>query len=156
MCCASAAKPRSSDLTSEEGRLLNTFLQDFVRGREEGFCRKLPEGHGVRAIALRSTTNVVDTLKSIIEIRQACLAALYPDEPSRELLLRELDTDESTACYDCMFEQWLDDDSHWREEQGAIYKRRAHYWKTVNTYAARLRREASRAWVPSSRLIMAA
>ena len=75
-------------MTSEEKHLLDTFLQDFFWKKEEGFCRKLPEGHGVRAIALQSTTNVVDTLKSIIDIRQACLGALCPDKPSRELLPR--------------------------------------------------------------------
>ena len=111
-------------MTSEEKQLLDTFLHNFFWKKEEGFCRKLPEGHGVRAVALQSTTNVVDALKSIIDIRQACLGALYPDKPSRELLLRELDTDESTVCYEFMFEKWVSDDSHWREEQEATYGNR--------------------------------
>ncbi len=145
-------------MTSEEKHLLDTFLQDFFWKKAEGFCRKLPEGHGVRAIALHSTTNVIDTLKSIIDIRQACLAALYPDNPGRELMLGELDADESTACYEFMFEKWVSDDSHWREEQEATYSNRANKWKPFNTYvvcAARLWREASRARVVSSGLAMA-
>ncbi len=125
-------------MTSEGKDLLDTFLQDFFWEREEGFCRKLPEGYGVRALALRSTTNVVDTLKSIIDIRQACLAALYPDKPSRELLLRELDTDESTACYHFMFQKRLGDDSHWRQEQEATYRKSAKKWKPFNTYVQRV------------------
>ncbi len=69
-------------MTSEEKHLLDTFLQDFFWKKEEGFCRKLPEGYGVRAIALQSTTNVIDTLKSTIDIRQACLGALCPISPA--------------------------------------------------------------------------
>ncbi len=125
-------------MTSEEKRLLDTFLQDFFWEREEHFCRKLPEGHGVRAIALRSRTDVMGLLQSIVAIRQACLSLMYPEVPLQELLFRELDTDESRACYQYMFEQWLADDSHWRQEQGAIYTRRADYWKPFNAYTKRV------------------
>ena len=37
-----------------------------------------------------------------------------------------------------MFEQWLADDGHWREEQEAIYRRRAHYWSPFHAYIKRV------------------
>ena len=80
----------------------------------------------------------MDLLQSIVAIRQACLSLMYPKVPLQELLFRELDTNESTACYEYMFDQWLADDSHWREEQGAIYRRRADYWKPFDAYTKRV------------------
>jgi len=80
----------------------------------------------------------MDLLQSIVTIRQACLGLMCPEVPLQELLFRELDTDESRACYQHMFEQWLADDSHWRQEQGAIYRRRADYWKPFNAYTKRV------------------
>ncbi len=47
----------------------------------------------------------MDLLQSIVTIRQACLSLMYPEVPLQELLFRELDTDESRACYEYMFEQ---------------------------------------------------
>ncbi len=119
-------------------KLLDTFLRHVFWESEQGFCRKLPVGHGVRAIALRSRTNVMGLLQSIVAIRQACLSLMYPKVSLQELLFRELDTNESTACYEYMFDQWLADDRHWREEQGAIYRRRADYWKPFNAYTKRV------------------
>ncbi len=133
-------------MTSDEKKLLDTFLRDVFWESEQGFCRKLPVGHGVRAIALRSRTNVMDLLQSIVTIRQACLSLMYPKVPLQELLFRELDTNQSTACYEYMFDQWLADDSRWREEQGAFQR----------VHEARLRREAFRARDLSSGLVMAA
>ncbi len=80
----------------------------------------------------------MDLLQSIVTIRQACLSLMYPKVPLQELLFREFETNQSTACYEYMFDQWLADDSHWREEQGAIYRRRADYWKPFNAYTKRV------------------
>ncbi len=79
-------------MTSDEKQLLDTFLRDVFWESEQGFCRKLPLGHGVRTIALRSRTNVMDLLQSIVTIRQACLSLMCPKVPLQELLFRELDT----------------------------------------------------------------
>ena len=37
-----------------------------------------------------------------------------------------------------MFDKWLSDDSHWREEQKATYGNRAKKWKPFNTYVQRV------------------
>ena len=37
-----------------------------------------------------------------------------------------------------MFEEWLEDDSHWREEQADVYTRKASYWKPFNSYLKRV------------------
>ncbi len=89
-------------------------------------------------MALRSRTNVMDLLQSIVTIRQACLRLMNPKVPLQELLFRELDTNESTACYEYMFDQWLADGSHWREEQRAIYRCRGDCWKSFNAYTKRV------------------
>ena len=37
-----------------------------------------------------------------------------------------------------MFEDWYEDDRHWREEQSEIYTRKAHCWKPFNAYLKRM------------------
>ncbi len=125
-------------MTTEEKDLLDRFLQTFFWERPRGFCQPLPDGHGMAAATLRSSVDLISLLKTIMDIRQACLTAMYPDVCCRDLLLREIDEDESTACYRHMFAEWYADDKHWREDQMDIYTRGAHFWKPFNAYLKRV------------------
>ena len=125
-------------MTTEEKDLLDRFLQTFFWKRPRGFCQRLPDGHGMAAATLRSSVDLISLLKTIMDIRQACLTAMYPDVCCRDLLLQEIDEDESTACYRHMFAEWYADDKHWREDQMDIYTRGAHFWKPFNAYLKRV------------------
>ncbi len=130
--------PMTTDEIDWLDRFLGTFFwevpQNFVKGAGD---RKVSH-HGCTAITLRSEANVVHLMRQLLSVRQDCLRGLYPGVVEDELENTELEEADTTACYTYFFQQWVDDPSHWRDEQFLLYPNRSLKWKPFNAHVQRV------------------